>query len=129
ASRRSAAQLHVEVVTGATSFRAWRVRRVGTRKTNFVNSSGVDMEIIRNLARRKLRSTLTILGIVIGIFALTTMGAMAEHFNALIDGGVTYFGSNVQVGSPDGQASILPISKMDELKQVDGVDAVFPSYS
>lgn len=87
------------------------------------------MEIIRNLARRKLRSTLTILGIVIGIFALTTMGAMAEHFNALIDGGVTYFGSNVQVGAPDGQASILPISKVDELKRVDGVDAVFPSYS
>jgi putative ABC transport system permease protein len=87
------------------------------------------MEIIRNLARRKLRSTLTILGIVIGIFALTTMGAMAEHFNALIDGGVTYFGSNVQVGAPDGQASFLPISKVDELKKVDGVDAVFPAYS
>jgi putative ABC transport system permease protein len=87
------------------------------------------MEIIRNLVRRKLRSTLTILGIVIGIFALTTMGAMAEHFNALLDGGVKYFGSNVQVGAPDGQAAILPISKVDELKRVDGVDAVFPSYS
>ena len=87
------------------------------------------MEIVRNLARRKLRSTLTILGIVIGIFALTTMGAMAEHFNALIDGGVTYFGSNVQVGAPDGQAAFLPLSKVDELKRVDGVDAVFPAYS
>ena len=39
------------------------------------------MEIVRNLGRRKLRSGLTV--IVIGIFALTTMGAMAEHFNAL----------------------------------------------
>lgn len=87
------------------------------------------MEIIRNLARRKLRSTLTILGIVIGIFALTTMGAMAEHFNALLDGGVKYFGSNVQVGAPDGQAAILPISKLDELKTVEGVEAVFPGYS
>jgi len=86
------------------------------------------MEIIRNLARRKLRSTLTILGIVIGIFALTTMGAMAEHFNALLDGGIKYFGSSIQVGAPDGQASILPMSKLDELKAVDGVDAVFPSY-
>ena len=37
------------------------------------------MEILRNLARRKLRSTLTVLGIVIGIFALTTMGAMAAE--------------------------------------------------
>jgi putative ABC transport system permease protein len=86
------------------------------------------MEIIRNLARRKLRSTLTILGIVIGIFALTTMGAMAEHFNALLNGGVQYFGSSIQVGAPDGQASILPMSKLNELKQVSGVEAVFPSY-
>jgi putative ABC transport system permease protein len=86
------------------------------------------MELLRNLARRKLRSALTILGIVIGIFALTTMGAMAEHFNALLDGGVKYFGSNVQVGPPNGQAAILPMSKMEELERVDGVEAVFPAY-
>jgi putative ABC transport system permease protein len=88
------------------------------------------MEIIRNLARRKLRSFLTISGIVIGIFALTTMGSMAEHFNALLDGGAKYFASNVQIGPPDGQqAALLPLSKMDELKKVQGVDAVYPSYS
>src|SRR5262245_42468817 len=86
------------------------------------------MEIFRNLARRKLRSTLTILGIVIGIFALTTMGSMAEHFNALIDGGVAYFGSSIQVGAPDGQAAILPVSKADEIKRVDGVAAAFIGY-
>jgi putative ABC transport system permease protein len=86
------------------------------------------MEIVRNLARRKLRSTLTILGIVIGIFALTTMGSMAAHFNALLDGGVKYFGSSIQIGPPDGQASILPMSKIEELKRVEGVDAVFPGY-
>ena len=87
------------------------------------------MEIVRNMARRRLRTTLTVLGIVIGIFALTTMGAMAEHFNALLDGGVRYFGSSIQVGASDGQASILPLSKADELKQVAGVQAVFPNYS
>src|SRR5262249_10674009 len=86
------------------------------------------MEILRNLARRKLRSSLTILGIVIGIFALTTMGALAEHFNALINGGVKYFGASIQVGPPHRQAAILPLSKLDELRQVEGVDAVFPSY-
>ena len=87
------------------------------------------MEIIRNLARRKLRSTLTISGIVIGIFALTTMGAMAEHFNALIDGGVKYFGSSIQVGAPDGQqGALLPLSKVDEVKKVNGVQAAFPGY-
>jgi putative ABC transport system permease protein len=87
------------------------------------------LEIIRNLGRRKLRSILTISGIVIGIFALTTMGAMAEHFNALLDGGVKYFGSSIQVGAPDGQqGSLLPLSKVDEVKKVDGVAAAFPGY-
>src|SRR3979411_1610322 len=86
------------------------------------------MEIIRNLTRRKLRNTLTISGIVIGVLALVTMGAMAEHFNALIDGGVTYFGGNIQVGAPDGQAALLPLSKIDEIKRVDGAAAAFPSY-
>src|SRR6266849_10132275 len=87
------------------------------------------MEIVRNIARHKLRSFLTISGIVIGVLALTIMGALAENFNALLDGGVKYFGSNVQVGPPDGQsASLLPISKIDEIKQVQGVAAAFPTY-
>ncbi len=87
------------------------------------------MEFVRNMGRRRLRTTLTVLGIVIGISAQTTMGAMAEHFIALLDGGVRYFGSSIQVGASDGQASILPLSRADELKQVAGVQAVFPNYS
>jgi putative ABC transport system permease protein len=87
------------------------------------------MEIVRNFARHKLRSTLTISGIVIGVLALTTMGALAENFNALLDGGVQYFGSNVQVGPPVGQAaSLLPLTKIDEIRQVPGVAAAFPTY-
>ena len=87
------------------------------------------MEILRNITRRKLRSFLTISGIVIGVLALTTMGALAENFNALLNGGVLYYGSNVQVGPPDGQsASLLPLSKIDEIKQVQGVAAAFPTY-
>src|SRR6202165_65683 len=88
------------------------------------------MEILRNISRRKLRSVLTISGIVIGVLALTTMGAIAENFNALLDGGVKYFGSNIQIGPPDGQfASLLPISIVGEIKKVNGVAAPFPSYS
>src|SRR6202022_1016103 len=88
------------------------------------------MEIVRNVTRHKLRSFLTIAGIVIGVLALTTMGAMAENFNALLDGGVKYFGSSIQVGPPDGQsAALLPSSKVDEIKKVDGVAAAFPTYS
>ena len=88
------------------------------------------MEIVRNITRRKLRSFLTISGIVIGVLALTTMGAIAENFNALLDGGVKFFGSNIQVGAPDGQsAPLLPLSKIDEIKSVEGVAAAFPGYT
>ena len=87
------------------------------------------MEIIRNLTRRKLRNTLTISGIVIGVLALVTMGAMAEKFNALIDGGVAYFGSNIQVtaagASAFGGSSVLPISTVGQVEQVNGVAAAF----
>ena len=89
------------------------------------------MELIRNLWRRKLRSILTITGIFMGIVALTTMGALAEHFNSLIDGGVTYFGGSVQVadaksGGRFGAAGFMQLSKADELAKVDGVQAVTP---
>src|SRR3989475_1484301 len=88
------------------------------------------MEIIRNLTRRKLRNTLTISGIVIGVLALVTMGAMAEKFNALIDGGVTYFGSNIQVtaagASAFGGGSVLQLSTVNQIEQVNGVAAAFP---
>ncbi|HYM67052.1 MAG TPA: ABC transporter permease [Patescibacteria group bacterium] len=88
------------------------------------------MQILRNIARHKLRSFLTISGIVIGVIALTTMGALAENFNALIDGGVSYYGGSVQVGPPDGEAAaLLPLTKIDEIKKVAGVAAAFPAYS
>lgn len=88
------------------------------------------LEIFRNLARRKLRSALTVTGIVIGIFALTTMGAMAEHFNALLSGGVQYLERGVPIAAPDGQqAALLPISKLHQLEAVQGVVAAYPSYS
>jgi hypothetical protein len=44
-------------------------------------------EAISNIWRRPLRAALTILGIVIGVFALTVMGALAEKLNVLVDGG------------------------------------------
>jgi len=87
------------------------------------------MEIIRNLYRHRLRSFLAISGIVIGVMALTTTGALAENFNSLLDGGVQYYGANVQVGPPVGQAvSLPPLTKIDEIRQVPGVAAAFPTY-
>jgi putative ABC transport system permease protein len=86
-------------------------------------------EIFRNLLRRKARSILTISGIVIGIFALTTMGALAEHFNSLLDVGVRYAGTAIPVHAPaEQQGALLPLSKKEQIAQVNGVAAVYPSY-
>src|ERR1700737_371251 len=89
------------------------------------------MEIIRNLTRRKLRTILTISGIVIGVLALVTMGSMAEKFNALLDGGAAYFGSNIQVQASGSQAfgggSVRTVDKVSQIEQVSGVAAAFPA--
>jgi putative ABC transport system permease protein len=83
------------------------------------------MEIVRNLSRRKLRSVLTISGIVIGIFALTTMGSMAEHFDALVDGGVRYYGTSIQV-SAEGDTQLLSADQVAQVQRVEGVSAAYP---
>jgi hypothetical protein len=62
------------------------------------------MEILRNITRRKLRSFLTITGIVIGVLALTTMGSMSENFNA--DRRWRAVLRSEHVGPPDGRPPI-----------------------
>ncbi len=82
-------------------------------------------EVLSNLNRRKLRSGLTILGIVIGVLALTTMGSLAEKSNNLIDGGVRYFQDHVTVGatSNGGFGGILTIDRVAEIQKLEGVAA------
>jgi putative ABC transport system permease protein len=88
-------------------------------------------EIVRNLFRRKLRSFLTISGIVIGIVALTTMGALANNFNALLDGGAKYVAGYVPVGDASSNGvtggGVLPLAKQSDIAAVPGVARVFPS--
>jgi putative ABC transport system permease protein len=92
------------------------------------------IQIVRNLTRRKLRSFLTISGIVIGILALTTMGALANNFNALLDGGAKYYASFVPVGDASsngvgGGGAVLPLSKAAEIESVPGVARAFPAIT
>ena len=89
-------------------------------------------EAISNIWRRPLRTALTILGIVIGVFALTVMGALAEKLNVLVDGGDEYFRTRIFVfdqGAASGfQASARPITRdlVDEIATIDGVDRATP---
>lgn len=86
------------------------------------------MEIFHNIAQRRLRNTLTISGIVIGILALTLTGAMAEHFHAQFEGGVRYFSSNIQVFDSAGSyAGVISLSKIDPIQRVPGVAVALPS--
>jgi putative ABC transport system permease protein len=90
-------------------------------------------ETIRNVTRRKLRSFLTISGIVIGIVALTTMGALANNFNALLDGGAKYYAGYVPVGDANSNGvtggAVLPLEKAREISAINVVARVFPTIT
>jgi len=92
------------------------------------------MEILRNMWRRKFRTTLTIIGIVIGIFAFTVMGSMALKLNKMIAGGKNYITGQISI-SPrgtdfmSGTSSLLPVDTLAEIAKVEGVQAVEGSVS
>jgi len=89
-------------------------------------------EAIGNIWRRPLRTALTIGGIVIGVFALTVMGALAEKLNVLVDGGDEYFRTRIFVfdaGAASGfQASSRPITRdiVERIDDLPGVDRATP---
>ncbi|MGH2344032.1 MAG: ABC transporter permease [Chloroflexota bacterium] len=88
------------------------------------------VDILRNMTRRKLRSTLTVLGIVIGVFALTVMGAMAEKMNLLVAGGLDYYSGHVTVvqgGGAGDQGLPMSTSLASQIERVPGAAAVVPS--
>jgi putative ABC transport system permease protein len=87
------------------------------------------MRFIRDLGRRKLRSTLTITGIAIGIMALVVFGSMANKMNALIDGGSKYYEDKaiVSIGSLyTGNFQPLSIDDVQKIEAVEGVDVATP---
>ncbi|MEX1297133.1 MAG: hypothetical protein AB1Z67_13290, partial [Candidatus Limnocylindrales bacterium] len=57
------------------------------------------MTLLRNLERRRLRTTLTILGITIGIWALVVFGSMSNKINAIVDGGSDFYSDKVTVAA------------------------------
>lgn len=88
---------------------------------------------LRNLTRRKLRTSLTVIGIAVGIWALVVMAAMATKLSVLVEGGSAYFQNKVVVtdasSTPFSQAlmlSPLPIEIARQIGQVPGVAAAVP---
>src|SRR4249919_997355 len=90
------------------------------------------MRYLRNLARRPVRTTLTVIGITIGIWALVVFGSMANKINALVSGGSTYYAGKItlsdQSGSVGGFATTpMSLATVDLDRAVDGVDVVAPA--
>ncbi len=87
------------------------------------------MEILRNMWRRKFRTFLTVVGIVIGIFAFTVMGSMALKLNKMIDGGKRFITGQITI-MPKGSSymgsggSMLPVDTLNKIAKVEGVEAV-----
>jgi putative ABC transport system permease protein len=89
------------------------------------------MSLVRELGRRKLRTTLTVLGITIGIWALVVFSSMANKINALVGTGSEYYVGKVVVsdGSSNGLGiGLVPIdlALADRILAMDGVAAVDP---
>ena len=82
-------------------------------------------EILRNMLRHKGRTGLTILGIVIGIFAITVMGSLTEYFNVMIDNAMRMAGSSITVTAKGGLHATLTESDRRAIERVPGVKAVF----
>jgi putative ABC transport system permease protein len=92
------------------------------------------VEILRNMWRRKFRTLLTIIGIVVGIFAFTVMGSMALKLNKMIDGGKRYITGQITISPKgadfmSGSTGMLPVDLLNKIKDVEGVEAVKGSVS
>lgn len=90
------------------------------------------MQLLRDLERRRLRTTLTILGITIGIWALVVFGSMANKINSIVDGGSTFYADKVTVaarGSGMGFGQPLDINTAEIVETIAGVAVAVPSVS
>jgi putative ABC transport system permease protein len=74
------------------------------------------------MARRKVRTGLTMFGIAIGVFALTVMGAMSENFSVQIDNAFNLYRQVIQINQAKsgGDGRITPVD-VAHINQVDGV--------
>jgi putative ABC transport system permease protein len=85
------------------------------------------MRLVRELSRRKLRTTLTVIGITIGIWALVVFSSMANKINGLVGLGSAFYADKIVV--TDGVAfgtSPMRLADADIIVRLDGVAAVQP---
>ena len=89
------------------------------------------MRLFRELSRRRLRTTLTILGITIGIWALVVFASMANKINGYVASGSEYYLGKVIVSDASTGGigvGVVPINLAvaDEIRAMPGVAAADP---
>ena len=89
------------------------------------------MPIFRGLARRKLRTALTILGIAVAIRALVVMRAVANKLTTIVDRSSTRFHNKIVVSDSGNVAfdfglTPMPIEIVEQVGQIPGVAASAP---
>jgi putative ABC transport system permease protein len=89
------------------------------------------VRILRELSRRRLRTTLTILGITIGIWALVVFSSMANKINGYVDSGSDYYiGKIIVSDASTGGIGVgvvpMDLSVAEEIRAMPGVAAVSP---
>jgi putative ABC transport system permease protein len=85
------------------------------------------MTLLRELSRRKLRTTLTILGITIGIWTLVVFSSMANKINGFVGSGSNFYAGKIIV--TDGESfgtSPIRLDAVDAIAGLPGVAAVDP---
>jgi putative ABC transport system permease protein len=87
------------------------------------------MRLLRELSRRRLRTTLTVLGITIGIWALVVFSSMANKINGFVDSGSDYFVGKIIVSDASAGGIGLGVVPLDlavaaEIQAIPGVAAV-----
>lgn len=84
-------------------------------------------EVLRNLGRRKMRSALSILGILVGVFALTVMGSMSEYYHTILDNALRMAGSVIDVWPSSRDLDRrLNQGMVRRLRNLEGVKEVMP---
>jgi ABC-type transport system, involved in lipoprotein release, permease component len=96
------------------------------------NQGVLRMSLLRNLARRRLRTALTVTGITIGIWALVVFGSMANKISSIVAMGSDYYAGKIVVTDKSGGASArspMEIGLADDIAALDGVAVAVPGVS
>lgn len=88
--------------------------------------------VLLNMWRRKARTLLTVLGIVVGIFALTVLGGLSARLNQQVKGARSWFTSSISVVPAGGglfgggNNTYLDLSTVSDIEKVEGVQCAVP---